>query len=78
MKPNTDIRNLIRVSGFCSWQVAEKLGGMHENSFYRLLRKELDEQDKARIYKALEQLKADRDAELSKMNHSNSVQILAD
>lgn len=66
MKPNTDIRNLIKVSGFCSWQVAEKLG-MHENTLYRTLRKDLDEQDKKRIYNALKQLKAERDAELSKM-----------
>lgn len=72
MKPNTDIRNLIRVSGFCSWQVADKLE-MHENSLYRLLRKELDEQDKTRIYKALEQLKTERDEELLKMNHSSSI-----
>lgn len=71
MKPNTDIRNLIRVSGFCSWQVAGKLG-MHENSLYRMLRTELDENDKTKIFQALEQLKVDRDAELSKMKSIES------
>ncbi|MGX1402383.1 DNA-binding phage protein [Bradyrhizobium japonicum] len=72
MKPNSDIRNLIRVSGFCSWQVAEKLG-MHENSLYRMLRKELDDQDKKRIYQVLEQLKVERDAELTKINSAERV-----
>jgi hypothetical protein len=67
MKPNSEIRNMIRALGFCHWQLASKMN-VHENSLYRLLRKELDEQDKKRIYEALEQLKAEREAELSKMN----------
>jgi hypothetical protein len=70
MKPNTDIRNLIRVSGFCFWQVAEKIG-MHENSLYRMLRKKLEIEDKKKIYLALEELKIERDAEISKMNPSD-------
>jgi hypothetical protein len=69
MKPNTDIRNLFRVSGFCTWQVA-KILGMHENSLYRLLRKELGEQEKKQIFQALEKLEEKRDVALSKMNQS--------
>ncbi|MED4903969.1 hypothetical protein [Parageobacillus thermoglucosidasius] len=60
MKPNSDIRQLIRQSGFCSWQVAEKLG-VHENTFYRMLRKTLSEEDKKRIYKALEELRIEKE-----------------
>ncbi len=70
MKPNSEIRNLIRVSGICSWQVAEKLG-IHENSLYRMLRKELDPDEKNKIYQALEQLKVEREAEISKIHQIN-------
>jgi hypothetical protein len=70
MKPNSEIRNLIRVSGIYSWQVAEKLG-MHENSLYRMLRKELDSEEKNKIYQALDDLKAERDAEISKIHQIN-------
>jgi hypothetical protein len=68
MKPNSDIRNMIRVSGFCSWQVANKLG-IHENSLYRMLRKDLDEKERTRIMQSLVQLKSEREAELSKLNN---------
>jgi hypothetical protein len=71
IKPNTDIRNFIRVSGFCSWQVAEKLG-FHENTLYRLLRKDLDQQEKNRIFQALEELKTEREAEISIMNNGKN------
>lgn len=59
MKPNTDIRKMIRQSGFCSWQVADKLG-VHENTFYRWLRKELGEEDIKQIYQALEELETEK------------------
>jgi hypothetical protein len=65
-KPNDDIRQLIKKSGFYSWQCAAKLN-CHENTFYRLLRKELDEADKKRIYQALDELKADQEKELSQI-----------
>jgi transposase-like protein len=60
MKPNEDIRKLIKQSGFCSWQVADRLG-VHENTFFRWLRKELSEEDKKRIYQALEELRAEKE-----------------
>lgn len=60
MKPNEKIRKMIRQSGFCSWQVADKMG-VHENTFYRWLRKELSEEDKKRIYQALEELGAEKE-----------------
>jgi predicted XRE-type DNA-binding protein len=69
MRPNLDLINLIRNSGFSQWKTAEKMG-VHENTLCRMLRKELNEQEKARIVQALEQLKKERIAELS-------VQILA-
>lgn len=71
MKNNTDIRNLIRVSGFYSYQVASKLS-MHENSLYRMLRKDLNDQEKKRIFDALDQLKVERDEELLKMNNAET------
>jgi hypothetical protein len=74
LKPNTDIRNLIRLSGFCSWQVADKLG-IHENSLYRMLRKELDPGEKQMIYQALDQLKTERETEISKMNNVHAMSI---
>lgn len=69
MRPNLDVINLIRDSGFPQWRAAEKMG-IHENTLCRMLRKELNEQDKKRIFQALEQLKKERYEELS-------VQILA-
>ncbi|MFJ5625582.1 hypothetical protein ACIQD3_23570 [Peribacillus loiseleuriae] len=65
-KPNEDIRELVRKSGFCSWQVANKLN-CHENTYYRLMRKELSEEDKKRIYRALDELEAEKEKELSQI-----------
>ena len=52
---NNEVRRAIRVSGFYFWQVAEKLG-MTDSSFSRKLRKELSEDEKQRVYDALEKL----------------------
>lgn len=41
-----------------NWVIAEKLG-IHENSFYRLLRQELSEEKKEEILKIIEGLKQD-------------------
>ncbi len=41
-----------------NWLIAEKLG-IHENSFYRLLRQELPKEKKEEILKIIEELKRD-------------------
>lgn len=41
-----------------NWIIAEKLG-IHENSFYRLLRKELSKEKKEEILRIIEELKQD-------------------
>ncbi|MGE6379220.1 hypothetical protein [Peribacillus muralis] len=41
-----------------NWLIAEKLG-VHENSFYRLLRQELPKEKKEEILKIIEELKQD-------------------
>ncbi len=41
-----------------NWLIAEKLG-IHENSFYRLLRQELSKEKKEEILKIIEELKQD-------------------
>ncbi|RDU34721.1 hypothetical protein DRW41_22105 [Neobacillus piezotolerans] len=58
-KPNQDIRDLIKKSDVYSWEVAEKLG-IHENTMYRLLRKELDDAGKERFRQALKVLQEER------------------
>ncbi|GAB6259312.1 hypothetical protein [Peribacillus sp. N1] len=41
-----------------NWVIAEKLG-IHENSFYRLLRQELSKEKKEEILKIIKELKQD-------------------
>lgn len=61
-KPNQDIREAIKGSGICSWEVAEKLN-IHENSLYRLLRKKLSDNERTHITNALKELKKEREIE---------------
>jgi DNA-binding CsgD family transcriptional regulator len=56
MKRNQDIRNLIRDSKICNWQVAEALK-ISDNTFYMLLRKKLTDSDRQRILSAIETVK---------------------
>lgn len=49
---NQDIRKLIRIAGVTHWQVAECYG-VHESSFSRMLRKELDKNDKRKVKEAI-------------------------
>ncbi|PFO04670.1 hypothetical protein COJ85_11605 [Bacillus sp. AFS076308] len=53
---NQEIR--IAKASVPSWLIAEKLG-IHENTFYRLLRKELPKEKKEEILKIIEELKLD-------------------
>lgn len=50
---NQELRNLIRASGIRNWQVAEALS-VSENTFYKMLRKQLTEEEKTRILQAVE------------------------
>lgn len=53
---NMDIRAAIEKSGFRQWEVAEAYG-RSEGVFSRMLRHELPESTKTRIYQAIEGLK---------------------
>lgn len=57
---NLDIRKVIESSNFKYWQVANKLK-MNDGNFSRLLRTELDENNKNKILKAIEELKEERE-----------------
>lgn len=50
---NEDIRKEIKSSGLCLCHVARKMG-IYEHAFQRLLRKNLSEDQKNAIYKAIE------------------------
>ena len=50
---NEDIRKEIKSSGLCMCYVARKMG-IYEHAFQRLLRKNLSEDQKNAIYKAIE------------------------
>lgn len=55
IKPNADIRQQIRDSGIYFYEIAEALG-IHETTFYRKLRKELDEREKQSILTKVKEL----------------------
>ena len=57
---NLDIRKAIESSNFKYWQVANKLK-MNDGNFSRLLRTELDEKNKNKILKAIEELNEERE-----------------
>lgn len=52
---NKDIRTALKENQIRHWQMADFLG-IHENTFVRHLRKELPEEEKAKIYDAITQL----------------------
>ena len=57
---NLDIRKAIETNNFKYWQVANKLK-MNDGNFSRLLRTELDEDNKNKILRAIEELKEERE-----------------
>lgn len=57
---NLDIRKAIEESDFKYWQVANKLG-ITDGNFSRLLRVELQVEDKQKILKVIEKLKEERE-----------------
>lgn len=53
---NLEIRTAIMAAGLKHYQVAEKLG-IHDDSFSRMLRKELTDEKKRIVLEAIEALK---------------------
>jgi hypothetical protein len=58
VKANIEIRTQIKKSRIYSWQLADKLG-IHENTLFRKLRKELDEKDKRFLIEVIDQIVAE-------------------
>jgi len=57
-RANADVRNAIKASGFCQWEVADALG-YSEAGFTRMLRRELSDEGKGAIYDVIEQMKTE-------------------
>ena len=61
MKPNAELRNLLKENGIFLWQVARKLD-VHEQTLYNWLRYEpLPEKHREMIFSAIEAIKQDGD-----------------
>lgn len=59
---NKDIREAVKKQGLFLWQIAAELG-VNDGNFSRKLRKELPEQEKAKIYEIIERLSKAVDAD---------------
>ena len=55
---NLDIREEAQKAGVCLWEIAEKLG-MRDNAFSCKLRKELSDEEKAKIRAIIAELKGE-------------------
>ena len=62
---NIDIREVIKGLGFRNYEVAEKIG-IREETFSRMLRRELPSENKNEIFTAVEELSAEREARYKK------------
>ena len=56
---NIDVRQAIRASGLCAYQVADLIG-MSETGFSRLMRHELPEKRKKEILNAIKKIRSDQ------------------
>lgn len=61
MKSNQDIRSAAAEKGIYLWEIAERLGTQDCN-FSRKLRRELPQVEKDRIFKIIDEIKAERGA----------------
>ncbi len=52
---NKEIREAAKQAGVCLWQIAERLG-MNDGNFSRKLRRELSENDRARVMEIIAEL----------------------
>lgn len=57
---NNDVRNAIKEANVLYWRVAEEIG-ITDGSFSRMLRKELPEEKKEKIYQAIEKIRAEEE-----------------
>ena len=57
VKKNAEIRQVLKKKGIKHWQVADAMG-ISEATMVRRLRKELPEEEKARILQIIEQLRS--------------------
>ena len=57
---NQEIRFQAQLKGVKLWQVAERLGYSHESCFSRVLRHELDDEQKERIMRIIDDIAAKR------------------
>ncbi|MBY0005740.1 hypothetical protein H7K05_10425 [Priestia aryabhattai] len=64
-KRNNDIRGAISNAQLTTWLVAEKLG-VHENTLFRKLRKELTNEEKIKIMSAIKELTNEINDEVKK------------
>ena len=62
IKKNTDIRKAAKDSGVFLWEIADKLG-VSEPTGNRYLRKEMSDNQKAKFFAAIEQVKLEHQAE---------------
>jgi hypothetical protein len=58
VKANLEIRTHIKKSKIYSWHLADKLG-IHENTLFRRLRKELDDKEKRFLIEVIDQIVAE-------------------
>jgi len=54
---NLDVRNKAKEEGIKLWEIGDKMGGISDANFSRLLRKELDENTKKLIFSIIQELK---------------------
>lgn len=57
---NEELRNMIKSSGIRMWEIAEKLS-INDGNFSRRLRKELSQEEKAKIIIIVDELKKEKE-----------------
>jgi len=50
-----DIRRKAKENGVCLWQIGDKMG-LHDSNFSRMLRKELPEEKKEKIFQLIDKI----------------------
>lgn len=65
MKPNQDVRNAVKESGFKLWELAEALG-IYDGNLSRKLRRELPNDQKEHIFKVIDRMVEQRQTQEGK------------
>ena len=63
-KTNQNVRDILQKKRIFQWEIAEKLG-LHDSNFTRLLRKELTEEMKIKVFAAISEIEAERMQEIN-------------